>query len=170
MPSGRKRSTLCCGMMKQSRDACACACRACSCCCKSALSSGLMGVLETLCLGGAPPGGMTGGCMPGGLLARAVESVLGDRFFPPGPAGGGRSLWGPPIGGAIGGAPGGPVGSPLPWGGPFPFMVNVPCGVGAWGSQLVDGGLFRASGFEPGGTEVGETAEPGDISLGLSVA
>ena len=92
MPSGRKRSTLCCGMMKQSRAEDTCALRASSCWFRSATSSGLMGVLETLCLGGAPPGGMTGGCMPGGLLARAVESVLGDRFFPPGPAGGGRSL------------------------------------------------------------------------------
>ena len=100
MPSGRKRSTLCCGMMKQSRAAEACARRASSCWVRSALSSGLMGVvLETLCRGGGPPGG---------LLAMAVESALGDRF-PMGPAGGGgRSLLGPP-----GAAPAGA-------GGPFP--------------------------------------------------
>ena len=124
IPSGRKRSTLVCGMMKQSRAACAAAVFASSCLARSFISSGLRGVLETLCLGGAPPGG---------LLAMAVESKLGD-LFPGGPVGGGRSLCGPPIGGATGPpVTGGPFwgpftrGGPLPLGGPwgpFPFMVT----------------------------------------------
>ena len=84
MPSGKKRSTLSCGMMKQSRTKFCCAARSVWSLDLWAISSGLIGVLDIRVLGGGPPGGL------------AEDSRLGDRpGGPTAPGGGGRNLGGP---------------------------------------------------------------------------